>query len=291
MRNLTIKRAKSFVGCLAKMKIYIEDPAAGDTEIGGVSCRRLGELKNGEEKTFSVCEQAAKVFVIADSLSKGYCSEYYQLADGSEDICLSGKNKFDPAAGNAFRFDSNDSAEVAAYRKGGKHKGLPILIGALVAGCIIGVGIGFICIKGGAAATEKAKTFSAAGMQITLTDSFRETDTDNFTVAYDSAKAAVFALREPFTLMDGMENNDLMQYADLVINANSLGDAAVKTADGLTWFEYSADNTELNTTYCYYAYVYKAADAFWLVQFVAAEDDAAQYAPQFAKWAKTVTFS
>lgn len=52
MRNLTIKRAKSFVGCLAKMKIYIEDPAAGDTEIGGVSCRRLGELKNGEERPF-----------------------------------------------------------------------------------------------------------------------------------------------------------------------------------------------------------------------------------------------
>ena len=50
MRNLTIVRRKSFVACLAKMKVYIEDPASNELVINKIPCRKLGELKNGEEK-------------------------------------------------------------------------------------------------------------------------------------------------------------------------------------------------------------------------------------------------
>ena len=63
MRNLTIRREKHFVASLATMKVYIEDPTANDLTINGVSCRKLGTLKNGEEKTFTIAEEAAKVFV------------------------------------------------------------------------------------------------------------------------------------------------------------------------------------------------------------------------------------
>ena len=77
MRDLCIKRNKSFVGCLAKLKVYIEDIDSKDIVINGVSCRRLGELKNGEMKTFQIGEESAKVFVIADKISKGYCNEFY----------------------------------------------------------------------------------------------------------------------------------------------------------------------------------------------------------------------
>ena len=101
MRNLTIIREKSFVGCLAKMKIYIEDRASGEIHVNGTPCRKIGDLKNGEEKTFQVTEEEAKVFVIADQLSKDYCNEYYQLPAGQEDLFLVGKNKFNPAAGYA----------------------------------------------------------------------------------------------------------------------------------------------------------------------------------------------
>ena len=65
MRLLTMKRAKRYVACLVKMKVFIEDPA-GDTMINGTPCRKLGELKNGEEKAFEISEQSAKVFVIDD---------------------------------------------------------------------------------------------------------------------------------------------------------------------------------------------------------------------------------
>jgi hypothetical protein len=78
---------------------------ASELVINNVPCRKLGELKNGEEKTFVIGENSAKVFVIADTLSRNYCNEYYQLPDGQDDILLSGKNNFNPASGNAFRFD------------------------------------------------------------------------------------------------------------------------------------------------------------------------------------------
>ena len=74
MRNLTIKRTKSFVACAARMKVYIEDPAAGDTTICGVVCRKLGDLKNGASETFLIGEDSAKLFVIADKLSSGFCN-------------------------------------------------------------------------------------------------------------------------------------------------------------------------------------------------------------------------
>lgn len=138
MRNLTIKRKKKFVACLGKMKVYIEDAQSNELIISGVPCRKLGDLKNGEEKTFEIGEDAAKVFVIADTLSKDYCTEFYQLSDGQDDIVLTGENYFNPANGNAFRFDNNNSEEVLAARKKSNKKGATVLIIAIIVGFVIG---------------------------------------------------------------------------------------------------------------------------------------------------------
>ena len=124
MRNLTIKRRKTFVGCAVKMKVYIEDPYSNDIIINNVSCRKLGTLKNNEEKTFVIEDNAAKVFVIADKLSKNYCNEFYQLPAGSEDVYLTGKNKLNLASGNPFLFDNNDNEEALKNRKKGTKKGV-----------------------------------------------------------------------------------------------------------------------------------------------------------------------
>lgn len=131
MRNLTIKRTKSFVGCLAKIEIYIEDPMSNEFLVNNTPCRKIGNLKNGEEKTFQISEEEAKVFVIADKSSKNYCKEYYQLPSGHEDIFLSGKNKLDPA--NAFHFDRNQSKGFIAKYKSSTLKDSHILIAAVVA--------------------------------------------------------------------------------------------------------------------------------------------------------------
>ncbi len=288
MRNLTIKRTKSFVGCLGKMKIYIEDPTSQEMLINGMSCRKIGDLKNGEEKTFQIGEQEAKIFVIADKLSKNYCNEYYQLSEGQEDVFLSGKNKFNPASGNAFRFDNNESEEIAANRKQGARKGLLILIVAAV----IGAAAGYLIASGlFSNKTPDVKTFSSNGMVITLTDEFRKTDIENYTVAYASKNVAVFALKEGFTLAEGFEDYTLEQYADFVIQANNLSSAEIKTADGLTSFEYDFTNLETNDSYKYFSYVYKTNDAFWLIQFATLNETVDEYAQQITDWAKSVEFS
>lgn len=288
MRYLTIKRTKSFVGCLVKMKIYIEDPASNEMTINNTPCRKIGDLKSGEEKTFQIGEQAGKIFVIADKISKEYCNEYYQLSDGQEDIFLSGKNKFNLANGNAFRFDNNDSKEIAANRKHGTRRGLLWIWVAVVLGAVVGYSItsGLFSNK-----TPDAETFSSNGMTITLTDEFRETDIEHYTVVYDSNNMAVFALREAFALAEGSEDYSLEQYADLVIQANNLGSAEIKTVDGLTHFEYEFTNPETKDSYRYFSYVYKTNDAFWLIQFTTLSENADEYAQQIREWAKSVDFS
>ncbi|MBQ4509514.1 MAG: hypothetical protein II984_02215 [Clostridia bacterium] len=145
MRNLTIKRNKAGAGCAGKLKVYIEDHNAGEIEINGVPCRKIGTLKNGEEKTFSIDENEQKVFVIFDTMSKNYCNDYYKVPAGSEDVSLSGKCKFNPAAGNAFRFDGVTDEEVLQNRKSGNSKGVVVLIVAIIVGFVIG----FLMTRGG----------------------------------------------------------------------------------------------------------------------------------------------
>ena len=286
MRNLTIKRVKSFVAGLTKMKVYVEDPMSGEITINGTPCRKLGDLKNGEEKTFQIGDQALKVFVIADKLSKGYCNEYYQLPEGQADVSLVGKNQFNPANGNAFRFENNFNPEIVSNRKRGTRIGLIVLIAAIV----IGLLAGFLFGRGLLTGTPKAKTFSAEGMTITLTNEFREMDAQGYTSAYDSKNMAIFTLKEPFTLAEGFGDRTLEEYTDMLIQANGLSADQKNTADGLTYLEYDFTNPDDNKDYHFKIYPFKAKDAFWTVQFATLTENAEKYAPSITQYVNSVTF-
>ena len=287
MRNLTIKREKSFVGSLAKMKVYIEDPTSNEICINDISCRKIGDLKNGEEKTFQIDEQEAKIYVIADKLSKNYCNEFYQLPAGQEDVFLSGKNKFNPANGNAFRFDNNESEETIASRKRGARKGLLILIAAPIVGAVIGYSITSNLFPN---KTPDPKDFSSNGMTITLTDEFVKTDVENYTVAYDSKNVVVFALKEAFTLAEGFQDYTLEQYGNLVLQNNNLSSSKIEDKEGLIGFEYEFTNPDTKDTYKYFSFVYKSNDAFWLVQFATLTENVDEYSSKIIEWAKTISF-
>ena len=138
MRKLTLKRKKSLVASIMKVKVYIEDENCNEIQIGGVPCRKLGTLKNGEEKTFEISEESAKLFVIVDKVSKNFCNDFYQLPAGNEDISLSGKNVFNPFAGNPFYFDGVTDENVLKNRKKGKKIGIAIAISAFIVGFVIG---------------------------------------------------------------------------------------------------------------------------------------------------------
>ena len=105
MRNLIIKRNKSLAGCFGKVRVYIEDKENGELNIKGCACRRLGELKNGEEKTFLIPTAPVQVFVIGDASTRDFCVDGVALPAGDQAVRLSGKIHLDPQRGNPCLFD------------------------------------------------------------------------------------------------------------------------------------------------------------------------------------------
>ena len=288
MRKLTIKRKKSFVASLAKLKVYIEDPA-GELDITGIKCRLLGTLANGEEKSFYIEENAAKVFVIADKMSRDYCYDCRNLPEGNEDIYLTGKNAFNPATGNAFRFEGGTDEEVAKRHKESKKGGLIVLITAIV----IGLTAGWIIGSGVTYSKKKAtpKDFSYEEMTITLTALFKEEEVEGRTV-FTSNDVAVFVLRENFVAGDiDLSGYTVRGYAELARENNPvMADATYEETDGVQnmVYTYAGDDGK---TYVYFTTFYKSSNAFWIVQYFVNESGYESRKPKFIEWAKTVHFA
>ncbi len=285
MRNLTITRTKSFVACLGKLKVYIEDPDSGELTINGVSCRKLGNLKNGETATFPIGNQAAKVFVIADKVSRNYSNDYYPIPAGTEDITISGKNHFHPGAGNPFRFDGVTDPEVLANRKKGGRKGILVLVAAVIIGFLVGF-LGPVRYNVG---TIEPKAFSTEGMTITLTDAFEEASYQGFTQCYESNAVAVFTLKEAFSLMEGLEGWTLEEYAQVVAQNNGMNASDLRNEQGILFFSYVTQGGD-GQDYYYVITLHKSSDAFWLIQFATPASNQEKLHDQFITWAASVQF-
>ena len=296
MRTVTIKREKSFVGCLAKMKVYIEDPESNGITIGGVPCRKLGTLKNGEVAAFQVGEESRKIYVISDTLSKDYCNDFYQLPEGGEYISLSGKLSFNPATGNAFRFNDNNSEGVAENRSRGAQRGIIVLIVAAIIGAIIGGSLVIVPMFSRAFlgamsnAPVEDKTFTAGEMSITLTNKFSKSRQSGYEAVFASNDVAVFVMKESFADI-GRFGSDYTtkSYAELLIDANDIV-AKPKNDGERTYFEYNYYNPDDGITYYYIAYVYKTNNAFWSVTFAMDNEDSALYSGWVGSWARSVSF-
>ena len=291
MRNLTIERRKKFSGSAIPVKFYIEDAENEELRIEQTPCRKLGELKNGETKTFSISTDSAKLFAIHDKLSKEYCNDFYQLPTSPEDIYLSGEARVNPGIGNTFIFDGSTAEPLTPKKKRGRIIGWIVLFIAILVGSIAGRFTGNWI--GGALIRDKdnaePKTFTAEGMSITLNENFSEEELENFTVCYGSRREVVICLKEPFTLLAGSENYTLEQYGQLVLQTNGMTDFQVQTQDGITYFEYESETDQ--GTFYYLCTLHKATDAFWMIQFAVDSDEAEAAIPDFFTWAKSVSFS
>lgn len=287
MRRLWIKRHKKFVSCAVKLKVYIEDPVEGDTKISGTLCRKLGVLKNGENKHFDIGNEAAKVFVVADRLSRNVYNEFYNLPAGQEDVFLSGRNHYNPFAGNPFRFDGVTDEEVLKNRKKVGRKGIVVLVIAMILGFLLGISNALLEGR----ASNDPKTFYADGIQITLTEAFSEVEMEGFHACYGTLDKAVFVLREGFDVMEGMEALTVEEYGQLVLDNNGFDDSfELMDIDGLTMFEYVTTNEDGEDWY-YLSSLYKDMDAFWIVQFSCMEENAdEEQVGWFIEWADTVAF-
>lgn len=286
MRNVTILRTKSFVGCFAALKVYVEDPLSEEIRIGGVPCRKLGELKNGEERNFVIGDEETKIFVIADTLSKNYANDFYQLPAGTEDVILSGKCTYNPTAGNPFRFDNNTNEAVLKNRKKNTTKGIVVFVISILVGIAIGV------LSNLDFASEK--TFSADGLSITLNDNFYEDTYLGYTQCYSSSETLVLVLKEKFSAYEGLEDFSLTEYGEAVMDTLDYNyvecNKELKTHGDLLYFEYTESNPADDSVYKCYTFLFKSEDAFWFVDFTTMEEDAAKYKDDIFEWASSVTF-
>lgn len=138
---------------------------------------------------------------------------------------------------------------------------------------------------------KEAKTFSASGMEIILTEGFKEADFEGYTACYDSSEVAIFTLKEEFSLAEGFEDLTLEEYSDLLYQANAdYSPDPITEIEGIPCMEYTFLNEEEDVTFRYLTTLFKAPDAFWLIQFTCEEDCYEEYKPYFIDWAKTVTF-
>jgi len=131
----------------------------------------------------------------------------------------------------------------------------------------------------------KDKSFSKAGMTITLTDRFTEQDIVTQTAYYVSQEAIVTALKE---YEPSIAHYTVKAYAELVCTVNNLDPDSVTAKDGYAEFTYEK---QLNgKDYYYYARCFKNGTAFWLIQFACETKNIEKYTSTFEKWASSVTF-
>lgn len=136
------------------------------------------------------------------------------------------------------------------------------------------------------------KTFSAAGMSITLTDDFTEQDHVSFTAIYDSQYVAVFVLKESFELIESTDilskDSTVEDYAKVIIEGNEL-DCEPVLEDGLLSFTYQTDNNGVD--YTYFATIHKSSDAFWMIQFATKTRNFEKQKDNILSYAKSISFS
>ncbi|MCH5189991.1 MAG: hypothetical protein J1F37_05465 [Oscillospiraceae bacterium] len=285
MRYLTIQRNKSFVGCLMRLKIYIEDHTSNEIKIHGVPCRKIGTIKNGEQQSFMIGDEKLRIYVIADKFSKNYCSDFYEVPEGTENIFISGSCKYNPLNGNAFRFDGIPTEEMKYHRKKATRRG--ILVGLII--FIIFFAIGFASTFAPLLGTPEEKVFTKGNMSITLNEEFTEEvyGYSNFEAVYDTNDMAVFVIKEKFDGYTITEDMTVKEYCDAVIKANGQN-AKTQQKDGLTYYEYTG-NSDQGQKFRYIAFTYKADDGFYLVQFAVSDDMYEDYDDDIFAYAKSVS--
>lgn len=105
MRKLTIKRRKSIVASLMKVKIYIVDENDCQRVIWGYPCKEVGRLKNNSELVVEINNNQHRIFADVTLQVADVYADMIIIPAGEEDVIISGKNVYSPFKGNPFIFD------------------------------------------------------------------------------------------------------------------------------------------------------------------------------------------
>ncbi len=281
MRKVYLTRDKSFVGCLGKLNVYVEDANAPDTVIADIPCRKVCKIANGETVSFDISDEETRVIVIADKLSKNFCNDYYRIPAGASDVEIGGKCTYNPPAGNPFRFHGVTDEDVLANRKRTGKKSLIIMLIAVVVGFVVGL------VGSMDSLIVNDKVFKAEEFEITLTTQFEDYSDDGIYQFYSrdcSACVYVYDFGEypEFTEMSELDFLNYLKSYNVFTASSEL-----KTVEGLLVVEVQA-KSESGEIASYFSVFIKGDDAFYRFEFGSEIEKYPELRTQFIDWAKTI---
>lgn len=141
MRKLHITRKASIFGCFKKHEVYISDFENSELKICDIPCRKLGDILNDETVSFDIDNDVSRVFVIGGKRICDACCDSVHIFEGSEDIMLEGKCKFNPARHNAFNFDGEPDKMAKRYRANANRNGWLKIAGIVIILAVVAVGV------------------------------------------------------------------------------------------------------------------------------------------------------
>ncbi|MBO5701590.1 MAG: hypothetical protein J6S71_04060 [Clostridia bacterium] len=281
MRKVYLTRDKSFVGCLGKLNVYVEDVANAETVIADIPCRKVCKIANGETVSFDIPDEEVRVIVIADKLSKNLCNDYYRVPAGVSDVEIGGKCTYNPGAGNPFRFHGVTDEDILANRKRTGRKGLVVLIIA----ALIGFVMGFVGNMDTLFVNDKV--FTADEFEITLTTQFAE-DYEDGTYYFGSRDSSVAVTVFDFDEYAGIAQMSEREFLNL-LKSNEIFSisAELKNLEGLLVVEEQAES-QAGDIRSYLTVFIKSDEAFYIFEFGCENEKYQEYRNQFIDWAKTI---
>lgn len=105
MRKIAINRKKSLAGCAGKVLIYTIDRIEEDIAITKNSCNFLGSVKNNSAFESEITENEITILAVYDNLGVFMVTDHIVIPQGTDDVVINGKVKFNPARGNPFVFE------------------------------------------------------------------------------------------------------------------------------------------------------------------------------------------
>lgn len=287
MRRITLKREAALLGCFKKVNIYAEDAEKGTEQVGGVPCIKICTLKNGEERTLNLTDEAVRLFAVVEGGDKEICDSIYQLEEGSETVLVSGKCVSGEKGGSEFCFVGFEKHWTG--KKAISKAKLALVISAVV--IIIGALIGFSVYKI-IRDNEKVmpKRFSTDKMNITLTDEFERKYFKDCYAGFGTSEVDVLVMKDDYETFPELKGLSIEEYFELVKISNQDTVAILREEDGLYYFIHRYTDSNIREKIVWYAFIYRTENEFWFIQFGTRAENEEKHKDDFFQWAKSVRF-
>ncbi len=293
MRQVTIKRQASVNGFFQSLCLYVEDAEQGTDEVCGVRCRKLFNIKSGEERSFEIGDDDVRIFAVeGQSVDESTVTEY-PIAAGNDDLFIGAKYQ---SVGKTVRFKFlfciTVSNRFSIDRARAKKKKLIIAFSTVLC---LAIAI-FLCFQFRSCllpASMRPIDFEVEEMTITLTKSFVVDERDNsnyYTKSFLSMDCWVGAIREGYDEYPSLEDVSTYEYCEMIKSANGNTTSKIEARDELTYFVFESYISQSKTTHTVYLFAYKSDNAMWFIQFATLKQDVEKWEDYFFEWAESVRF-